>query len=128
MKAAASRVVLTGAAGGIGRAAAVALLEAGAAVLLVGRDASRLAALAASLGQGGAMAARIGTCVADLTRADDLQRLADAASAWEANVLVHGAGLPSFGSFESIGAEQLQQRSEERRVGKECRSRWSPYH
>ena len=24
--------------------------------------------------------------------------------------------------------EYLQQRSEERRVGKECRSRWSPYH
>ena len=23
---------------------------------------------------------------------------------------------------------QLKQRSEERRVGKECRSRWSPYH
>ena len=23
---------------------------------------------------------------------------------------------------------QLQARSEERRVGKECRSRWSPYH
>ena len=25
-------------------------------------------------------------------------------------------------------AERLQDRSEERRVGKECRSRWSPYH
>ena len=25
-------------------------------------------------------------------------------------------------------AEQLGIRSEERRVGKECRSRWSPYH
>src|SRR2546425_6738579 len=24
--------------------------------------------------------------------------------------------------------EQLEDRSEERRVGKECRSRWSPYH
>lgn len=24
--------------------------------------------------------------------------------------------------------ERLQARSEERRVGKECRSRWSPYH
>src|SRR5256886_13604809 len=24
--------------------------------------------------------------------------------------------------------ERLEQRSEERRVGKECRSRWSPYH
>jgi len=26
------------------------------------------------------------------------------------------------------GAERLAARSEERRVGKECRSRWSPYH
>ena len=24
--------------------------------------------------------------------------------------------------------EELEDRSEERRVGKECRSRWSPYH
>src|SRR5256886_4114063 len=29
------------------------------------------------------------------------------------------------GNVENIG---LEQRSEERRVGKECRSRWSPYH
>ena len=27
-----------------------------------------------------------------------------------------------------IPAEKLPDRSEERRVGKECRSRWSPYH
>ena len=26
------------------------------------------------------------------------------------------------------GVNQLADRSEERRVGKECRSRWSPYH
>src|SRR2546426_9232502 len=26
------------------------------------------------------------------------------------------------------GIERAQSRSEERRVGKECRSRWSPYH
>ena len=25
-------------------------------------------------------------------------------------------------------AQKLAERSEERRVGKECRSRWSPYH
>ena len=25
-------------------------------------------------------------------------------------------------------SKQINQRSEERRVGKECRSRWSPYH
>ena len=28
----------------------------------------------------------------------------------------------------SNGAMRIQVRSEERRVGKECRSRWSPYH
>src|SRR5256885_16437275 len=27
-----------------------------------------------------------------------------------------------------LTTEQTRQRSEERRVGKECRSRWSPYH
>ena len=27
-----------------------------------------------------------------------------------------------------LAAELGQERSEERRVGKECRSRWSPYH
>ena len=28
----------------------------------------------------------------------------------------------------SVKADDPQTRSEERRVGKECRSRWSPYH
>src|SRR5256885_10041343 len=28
----------------------------------------------------------------------------------------------------TLDAERMQARSEERRVGKECRSRWSPYH
>src|SRR5258708_9247419 len=32
------------------------------------------------------------------------------------------------GSRESSGLGDLAFRSEERRVGKECRSRWSPYH
>ena len=32
-------------------------------------------------------------------------------------------------SFEAIiGGSRYELRSEERRVGKECRSRWSPYH
>ena len=28
----------------------------------------------------------------------------------------------------ALGMGEVQVRSEERRVGKECRSRWSPYH
>ena len=37
---------------------------------------------------------------------------------------------PATLAFNSPGAEGfgVKRRSEERRVGKECRSRWSPYH
>ena len=38
-------------------------------------------------------------------------------------------GAPAAGdTFHVIETEQEARRSEERRVGKECRSRWSPYH
>ena len=33
-----------------------------------------------------------------------------------------------FGFSRIERADLIEQRSEERRVGKECRSRWSPYH
>ena len=42
-----------------------------------------------------------------------------------------GANPVSFGGLdntEALFVTDLNQRSEERRVGKECRSRWSPYH
>ena len=34
----------------------------------------------------------------------------------------------TFKTASIIANENLRERSEERRVGKECRSRWSPYH
>src|SRR3712207_7187699 len=40
-------------------------------------------------------------------------------------------GPPAADRFLDVGPRDLAQRrhrSEERRVGKECRSRWSPYH
>ena len=37
-------------------------------------------------------------------------------------------GIKSIDSMTNIGRGQRELRSEERRVGKECRSRWSPYH
>src|SRR5258705_11867356 len=39
--------------------------------------------------------------------------------------------LPGLGRFafeNAVACPHPQERSEERRVGKECRSRWSPYH
>ena len=37
-------------------------------------------------------------------------------------------GLYARTTKERLEALESQKRSEERRVGKECRSRWSPYH
>ena len=33
-----------------------------------------------------------------------------------------------YGPTDEVGCFDITTRSEERRVGKECRSRWSPYH
>ena len=66
-------------------------------------------------------------------------------SDWEAsgNTEFHGRGLGEILHADAAGegadelhdglgaigaAEVTRRRSEERRVGKECRSRWSPYH
>ena len=36
--------------------------------------------------------------------------------------------LPIVDKMDQVGFHAVECRSEERRVGKECRSRWSPYH
>lgn len=108
MKAANARVVITGAAGGIGAASAEALLKAGAAVMLVGRSASRLEALASELGRStGARPAQVACRVADLTQPKDLESLSAQAAVWGCNVLVHNAGLPSFGRLQDQTPEQM---------------------
>jgi len=48
-------------------------------------------------------------------------------------VIVHGGGPQITQHLDRLGIASefrggLRVRSEERRVGKECRSRWSPYH
>src|SRR2546430_3948549 len=48
-----------------------------------------------------------------------------------AGFLVHDGARCFYGfkqAFHQSCLEHLIRRSEERRVGKECRSRWSPYH
>ena len=49
------------------------------------------------------------------------------------NAALEGAGLPTDEPVEKLitrldSLPEARSRSEERRVGKECRSRWSPYH
>jgi short-subunit dehydrogenase len=102
MKAAQARIVLTGASGGIGRAVAAELAQAGAALLLVGRSAATLQAQARTLG------AHAAWHECDLADSAALPALATAAAQWRANVLVHGAGVPAFGRLESIDAAQIE--------------------
>ena len=46
----------------------------------------------------------------------------------DAYVLCRGGRIDTVGRMRDLPAIDGDVRSEERRVGKECRSRWSPYH
>jgi short-subunit dehydrogenase len=101
-----ARVLITGGAGGLGRAFAAALLARGAHVLLVDRDA---AALRTAKLQFGPMADRVDTFTADLVSAADRTRLIHAAEDWHGGVdtLINNAGLNPFGLFEEQSADQI---------------------
>src|SRR3712207_7295135 len=60
----------------------------------------------------------------------DRRRALDGGELRELVVLahVHGGQAADGGEVERLVERALVDRSEERRVGKECRSRWSPYH
>src|SRR3712207_9172216 len=47
---------------------------------------------------------------------------------WFSNYAEHADGLYDMAYVPDKYALGEEKRSEERRVGKECRSRWSPYH
>jgi short-subunit dehydrogenase len=87
-----SRIVLTGAAGGIGQAIARALVERGASLLLVGREPQALEQLAAQLGNAQAM-----TVVADLTQSQGIEQVRQAAERFTASGLINNAGQAAFG-------------------------------
>ena len=108
MKAVNARILLTGANGGIGQASALALLKGGAAVMLVGRSPAAMATLARTLEATAAVTAdRIAWHAADLRQPAEIDSLADAARRWRCNVLVHNAGVASFGRFEAMRAAEM---------------------
>ncbi|MGJ7573975.1 SDR family oxidoreductase [Variovorax sp. RB2P76] len=110
MKASASRVLFTGAGGGIGGAAVTMLVKAGASVMLVGRSPARLAAQARALVRDcGVERQRVEWYAADLTRVASLDGIAEVAKGWGCNVLVHNAGVPGFGRIESLDANDMAQ-------------------
>lgn len=103
MKADQARIVLTGATGGIGRAAAAAFVAAGARVLMAGRSAPTLETLAGELMERHAVGPdHVAWTVGDLRAARDVEQVARHAAAWRCNALVHGAGAPAFGPLQAF--------------------------
>jgi uncharacterized protein len=92
-----STVLLTGATGGLGQAIARGLATRGAELILSGRRADLLDALAGELG-GRALAG-------DLSVAEDVRRLAEEAG--EVDILVANAGLPAAARLERLSAEEV---------------------
>ena len=92
-----SKVLLTGATGGIGQAVARALGERGAELVLTGRRMDVLEPLAAELD---ARAVAVDLCVHE-----DVDRLA--AEAGDVDILVANAGLPAAGTLDSFSIEEI---------------------
>jgi NAD(P)-dependent dehydrogenase (short-subunit alcohol dehydrogenase family) len=93
------RALVTGATSGIGRAAALKLAEAGAEVIVAGRDARRGAGTVAAIEADGGRGRFI---AADLSDLDAIARLAEQAG--DVDVLVNNAGIFSFAPAHEIDA------------------------
>lgn len=107
--------VVTGGSAGLGLALATALVEAGARVMIVGRDAEKLAAaaeqLAARAEPGGSDQPSVSTCAADITTADDVQRVFQQVERryGQLDLLLNNAGRSDRGLLLETPLERLRE-------------------
>ncbi|MDH6573075.1 NADP-dependent 3-hydroxy acid dehydrogenase YdfG [Streptomyces sp. SAI-117] len=97
-------VAITGASGGIGAATARLLAQRGAAVVLAARSSDRINAIAQDIREAGGRAA---TCVVDVTKAEDLQRLVSSTvdHYGRIDVLVNNAGIAPISPLAALDTE-----------------------
>jgi short-subunit dehydrogenase len=101
-----SRILITGASSGIGRALALKAAAAGARLALVSRSADKLASLQQAMPAG----TEVCSIVADITRPEDRERLLQTAAERldGLDVVVNNAGVASFGHFSTSNEEILR--------------------
>jgi 3-oxoacyl-[acyl-carrier protein] reductase len=97
------RVLITGGSKGIGAACASTFLAEGCSVVLVARDAARLAATAEALGE----ANRVAPVAADLSQAAERERVAAAYP--DIDILVNNAGAIPGGGLLDLSMESWEQ-------------------
>lgn len=108
MRLADASIVLTGASGGIGAAAARELVASGARVLLAARDRARLSQLAGTLAAD-ARGGQVAALAVDLATTAGRTQLRDIAIARRANVLVNAAAVPCFGTLADTDEGRIEQ-------------------
>jgi short-subunit dehydrogenase len=101
-----SRVIVTGASSGIGRALVVALIERGASVVAMARRRERLDALAAELSVEERLVCVAGDVTEPVDRAAALANCTDRFGGLDC--LVNNAGIGGLGPFSEAGPERLR--------------------
>jgi short-subunit dehydrogenase len=106
-KIAGSRIVITGASQGIGRALAEEAARRGAKVLAAARSEHLLGELAEQVRSGGGI---LETVAADVTRAEDRRRMVEAAVRHFGglDILINNAGIGATGHFAECSPERLR--------------------
>jgi 3-oxoacyl-[acyl-carrier protein] reductase len=98
-----NRVLVTGGSKGIGSACAKVFLQEGCSVVLVARDADKLAATAAELKSFG----KVETCAVDLSKGEERERVAAAYP--DITILVNNAGAIPGGGLLDLSMERWQE-------------------
>src|SRR2546429_9391547 len=115
--------VITGGTEGIGLATAKLFVQEGAYVFITGRRSKELDEAVKAIGS------NVSGVQGDVAQLADLDRLYETVSKVKGriDIVFANAGLANLFPL-GPSPKSISTRSEERRVGKECRSRWSPYH
>src|SRR2546421_3793123 len=124
MRLAGKVAVVTGGGSGIGRGIVLAMAREGADIAIGDIQVLNAEKVA---GEVKAIGRRVVAMKADVTSSADVKVMVERTreGLGKIDILVNNAGA---GSTPGMPFTNNTERSEERRVGKECRSRWSPYH